>query len=93
MEAICLTMNLEAEKLRLIEWLIQLQDEEVLNRIREIKKESDNITLGYDLSGNARSVEETKSIYKMRVERVENGEGIDLEQLKQEAKSWGKSTK
>jgi len=37
-------VNLQAEKLQLIEWLVQLQDTEVIQQIKALKEEEADIT-------------------------------------------------
>lgn len=37
-------VNLQAEKLQLIEWLVQLQDTEVIQKIKALKEEDVDIT-------------------------------------------------
>ena len=43
-------MDFPAEKYKLIEWLISLEDESILRRIQEIRKESLSVGESYQLS-------------------------------------------
>ena len=56
------------------------------------KKEADPI-IGYNVDGKPMRASEAKVEFKRRLEAVERGEYITLEELKKESETWGKATK
>ena len=87
-----LAMDIQAEKLQLIEWLARLQDAEIVQRLLKIKK--DNEAASYEASLKPMTKEEltdrkhTKATYKLgefaaRAEEanhaIANGEHIAIE--------------
>jgi hypothetical protein len=70
-------MDIKAEKLSLIEWLLQLSDESVIARIKALR-EADVYQL---------SAEQKKAIVSARKEIAE-GSGIPHETVMEEMKQW-----
>lgn len=76
-------MNIQAEKLKLIEWLIKTKDESVIEKVKQIKESNkenddwaDSLT-EYELSAIKRGLED-----------VENGEVVPHEEVKKMYEKW-----
>lgn len=70
-------MDLKSEKLDLIQWLLQLSDENVIAKIKKLRNE--DIDWWDSLSADeARSIQEG-------IEQLDRGEGINHEQVVAEA--------
>ncbi len=60
-------MNLSTEKYRLIEWLMSLEDESILKRLQEIRKETLN-------SGGSNKISDTETLFiKAGLKDLEEG--------------------
>lgn len=72
-------MNIQSEKLELIQWLINLNDENVIARIKSLRDEDADWW-------DSLSTEETKAI-REGLEQLDRGEGIPHSQVAAEAKN------
>ena len=70
-------MNLQAEKLQLIEWLARLQDVEVVQRLLQVKR--DNEVSAYEASLKPMTREELLARAEESNQAIANGEHIDIE--------------
>jgi hypothetical protein len=70
-------MNLQAEKLQLIEWLVRLQDVEVVQSLLQVKQ--DNEASSYEASLKPMSREELIARAEESNQAIANGEHIDIE--------------
>ncbi|MCR9103043.1 MAG: hypothetical protein NXI25_24025 [bacterium] len=70
-------MNLQAEKLQLIEWLVRLQDVEVVQSLLQVKQ--DNEASAYEASLKPMSREELIARAEASNQAIANGEHIDIE--------------
>ena len=65
------SLNIDAEKLSLIQWITELTDENIISRLKSYKKESSDWWL--DLS-----IEQQQKL-KQAIKEAENGEFIDYD--------------
>ena len=74
-----LIMNVQSEKLQLIEWLVQLQDLNILQRIKEVKQDAE--VAAYEASLKPISVDELVARAEESNRAIEAGEVIDVEDI------------
>jgi predicted ArsR family transcriptional regulator len=72
------SMNLQTEKLQLIEWLARLQDADIVKRLLEVKQDSE--IAAYEASLKPMSVEELVARAEESNRAIEAGEHIDIEE-------------
>lgn len=72
-------MNVEAEKLELIIWLVQLQDIDLLEKLRELRKKSE--ADDYEASLKPMTVEELVARSRASDEDIAAGRVHDLEDV------------
>ena len=85
-------MDIQAEKLQLIQWLAQVKDEEIINRIQDLRinnREQDTRgIIAYAADGQAL----TEKTYNLRLEKgaedIRDGRVISQDELEQEVKNW-----
>lgn len=83
-------MDIQAEKLQLIEWLAQLQDEEVISRIKALRRKvvTNEKVVAYTADGRPL----TEKAYNERLEKGEEdirmGRMTSQEDLEEEVKNW-----
>jgi short subunit dehydrogenase-like uncharacterized protein len=79
-------MNIAVKKVEIIEWLAQLNDEQLINKVEKLKKQS--IKVSYE----SRLKPMTAKAYKAMLEQAENdykeGRVIGQERLEQESEVW-----
>ena len=81
-------MDIQAEKLLLIEKLLRIGDMKILEQVREVLEKSKNPVVGYDVQGNAIThqdfidkVEEAEAQYKA-------GKFKTFDELDKQSESW-----
>jgi hypothetical protein len=77
--------------------LIDQVDEQFLQAIHHLlttyaAKEASTV-VGYDIHGTPKYAEETIALYEKRLQVVEAGERVTLDELKKEAKEWRTGTR
>ncbi len=77
-------MNLQAEKIRLIEWLVQVQDVQVIKQIVELKNQKS--VSDYEAQLKPMTIEELKSKLHASMEDVAAGRVDRLEDVMKEFK-------
>ena len=79
-------MNIAVRKVEIIEWLAQLNDEQLINKVEKLKK------LSIKMSYESRLKPMTAKAYKAMLELAENnykeGRVISQERLEQESEAW-----
>lgn len=79
-------MNIAAKKVEIIEWLVQLQDEQMISEVEKLKNQS--IKEMYE----ARLKPMSANAYKLMLEEAEEdykkGHVIDQSRLEKESESW-----
>ena len=81
-------MDIQKEKLMLIEQLLQVQDDKVLSQVRELLKNAKSVIVGYDSAGTP----VTQKDFIERIERAENehkaGNFQTIDEVEKESESW-----
>jgi len=77
-----LIMNVQSEKLQLIEWLVQLQDLNILQRIKEVKQDAE--VAAYEDSLKPMTKEELIARAEESNRDIEAGRVYDLEDVMKE---------
>lgn len=77
-----LIMNVQSEKLQLIEWLVQLQDLNILQRIKEVKQDAE--VAAYEASLKPMTKEELIARAEESNRDIEAGRVYDLEDVMKE---------
>lgn len=81
-------MDLQAEKLHLIEQLLQIQEAKIIAQIQTLLKNSSNRIIGYDGIGAAITQQDfIKGIEEAEVE-YKTGKYQTLDQVEKESESW-----
>jgi|AntRauTorckE5430_2_1112549.scaffolds.fasta_scaffold09090_1 hypothetical protein len=75
-------MNLQAEKLQLIEWLVRLQDLEVMQRMLKVKQDSE--AAAYEASLKPMTVEELVARSRASDEDIKAGRVYDIDEVLKE---------
>jgi hypothetical protein len=70
-------MNLQTEKLQLIEWLARLQDTDIVRRLLEVKQDSE--AAAYEASLKPMTVEELLARAEESNQAIEAGDHVDIE--------------
>jgi len=70
-------MNLQTEKLQLIEWLARLQDADIVQRLLEVKQDSE--VAAYEASLKPMTVEELLARAEESNRAIEAGDYVDIE--------------
>jgi len=78
-------MDIQAEKLLLIEQLLRVRDLKVIEQLREVLKKDNNQEIGYEVSVTqydfAKYASEAEEEYKA-------GKYIDIDELEKESENW-----
>jgi hypothetical protein len=77
-----LKMNVQAEKFKLIEWLVQLQDLEVIQRIQALKDAAE--VAAYEASLKPMTVEELVARVEESNQAIKEGRVSDIETIVEE---------
>lgn len=75
-------MNVQAEKFKLIEWLVQLQDLEVIQRIQALKDAAE--VAAYEASLKPMTVEELVARVEESNQAIKEGRVSDIETIVEE---------
>lgn len=75
-------MNLQAEKLQLIEWLARLQDAEIVKRLLKVKQDSE--AAAYEASLKPMTVDELVARAEESNRAIEEGRVSDVETILEE---------
>jgi hypothetical protein len=81
-------MDIQAEKLHLIEELARIQDIHIIEQIKQLLMQKNNPVVGYEIDG---SLITRKQLIKRIGEaetRIDNGEFITQEDLEKESENW-----
>lgn len=82
MQNMSLKMNVQAEKFKLIEWLVQLQDLEVIQRIQALKDAAE--VAAYEASLKPMTVEELVARAEESNQAIKEGRVSDIETIVEE---------
>lgn len=81
-------MDVQAEKLQLIEKLLQVQDSDILERVKSLLESEESGQSAYNLKGYEISDESLQNRANEANEAIERGEYKTVSQLRKETKSW-----
>ena len=76
-------MDIQAKKLNLIEWLIQIKDETIINAI-----DSYRTKISTNNQGKTMTIDELYSVLKDSEIEYNTGKTTSIEDLKKESESW-----
>lgn len=82
MQKMSLKMNVQAEKFKLIEWLVQLQDQDVIKRIQALKDAAE--VAAYEASLKPMTVEELVARAEASNQAIKEGRVSDIETIMEE---------
>lgn len=81
-------MNIQSEKIRLIEQIAHITDADIIKQLREILGSSDNPTIGYDIEGNVITASHLEEDLKKAKKRYKAGKFTTQTALENEVKKW-----
>jgi hypothetical protein len=79
-------MDIQLEKLRLIEWLARLQDADIVQRLLEVKADSE--VAAYEASLKPMTVEELVARAEESNRAIEAGDHVDIEDALADLEDW-----
>jgi len=86
MRQIVIDMNLQAEKIKLIEWLVSIKDMSILEKVANVRDTS--LGKEEEIRLEPMSVEELERRARASEEAIKNGDVMSFNELKKEMKSW-----
>jgi hypothetical protein len=81
-------MDIQVEKLHLIEELARIQDVYIIEQIKQLLKQKDNPVVGYDIKGGSISRKQLIKRIEEAETRINNGEYTTQEDLEKESENW-----
>ncbi|WP_236613979.1 hypothetical protein [Nafulsella turpanensis] len=81
-------MDIQAEKLELIERLTRIQDVEIIRRIKEILSSQSGPVAGYDPNGNSISQSALLERAEASNRAIQEGRVSSIEDLEKESENW-----
>lgn len=81
-------MDIQAEKLLLIEQLLRIRDERVIEQLRELLKEENNPVVGYETDGRPITQQDFIRKIEQAEEEYEQGNYQTIEKFEKESESW-----
>ncbi|HMQ00392.1 MAG TPA: hypothetical protein PKC24_11475 [Cyclobacteriaceae bacterium] len=81
-------MDIQAEKLQLIEQLAKIQDIQIINQIKELLKQKNNPVVGYEITGQPITRKQLIQRIEDAEQRIDKGEYTTQEDLELESENW-----
>ncbi|MEC4049760.1 hypothetical protein OX284_010005 [Flavobacterium sp. SUN046] len=81
-------MDIAAKKIELMDWLLQIDDEILINKIIALKSVLDNQVVGHSIKGYPIDRQEYVNLVKEADERVDSGDFTTIEDLEKEIENW-----
>lgn len=81
-------MDIQAEKLLLIEELARIEDVHVIEQIKQLLREKIDPVMGYDVKGAPISRKQLIKRIEEAETRINNGEYTTQEDLEKESENW-----
>jgi len=81
-------MDIQAEKLHLIEELARIQDIRIIEQIKQLLKKKNNPIVGYEIDGAPITRKQLIKKIDEAENRIDNGEYISQEDLEKESENW-----
>lgn len=79
-------MNLAVKKVEIIEWLVQLKDEQLINKVEKLKRHS--IKMSYESRLKPMSARAYKAMMEQAESDYKEGRVISQDRLEQESEAW-----
>jgi hypothetical protein len=81
-------MDIQAEKLHLIEELTRIQDIQIIEQIKQLLKQKNNPVVGFEINGEPITRKQLIVRIEEAEKRIDNGEYISQEDLEKESENW-----
>ena len=81
-------MDIQAEKLHLIEELARVQDIQIIEQIKQLLKQKNNPVVGYKINDEPITRKQLIKRIEEADERINNGEYTSHEDLEKESENW-----
>lgn len=81
-------MDIQTEKLHLIEELARLQDIRIIEQIKQLLKQKNNPVVGYEINGDPITRKQLVKRIEEAEKRIDNGEYTTQKDLEKEAENW-----
>lgn len=81
-------MDIQAEKLHLIEELAKIQDIRLIVQIRELLMRKNDPVVGYEITGAPITRKQLIKRIEEAEQRIDNGEYVTQEDLERESENW-----
>lgn len=81
-------MDIQAEKLHLIEELTRIQDIQIIEQIKGLLKQKNNPVVGYEITGAPITRKQLIKRIEEAERRIDNGEYVTQEDLEKESENW-----
>ncbi|GAB5524531.1 MAG: hypothetical protein Roseis2KO_24030 [Roseivirga sp.] len=81
-------MDIQLEKIRLIEALIKVEDVSLIEEIKSLMENQTDPTVGFDINGESISKSQLISQIEEAEDRVDSGVFVSQESLEQESENW-----
>ena len=81
-------MDIQSEKLLLIEQLLRIRDTRVIEQVRELLKKENNPVVGYEADGRPITQQEFIKMIEQGEQEYGQGNYQTIEELEKESESW-----
>ncbi|HLZ16962.1 MAG TPA: hypothetical protein VKQ08_07975 [Cyclobacteriaceae bacterium] len=81
-------MDIQAEKLLLIEQLLRIRDVRVMEQVRELLKKESNPIVGYEADGRAITQHDFIKMIELSEKEYESKNYQTIEELEKESENW-----
>lgn len=81
-------MDIQAEKLLLIEQLLRIRDARIIEQVRELLKKENNPVVGYEADGRTITQHDFIKKIEQAEKEYESGNHQTIEGLEKESESW-----
>ena len=81
-------MDIQAEKLHLIEELARIHDIHIIEQIKELLKQKNNPVVGYEITGAPITRKQLIKRIEEAEKRIDNGEYVTQDDIEKESGNW-----
>jgi hypothetical protein len=81
-------MDIQAEKLQLIEELIRIKDSSLVDQIRQLLQQKNNPVVGYEINGTPITRKQLIKRIEEAESRIDQGDYTTQEDLEKEVENW-----
>lgn len=82
------SMDIQSEKLQLIEQLLRVRDVRVMEQVRELLNKENNPIVGYEADGRAITQREFIKKIEQAEEEYKSGDYQTIDELEKESEAW-----